>query len=87
MKREYELLSGEKIDHSILSKEEREHISTIEKLVENSADYFEVYRQIYRPLLEGRGGFNAKDLRQIYDSAGYKILVDLLERYRQKSFG
>jgi len=81
----YTTLNGEKIDLSRLSKEEQEHISTVEKLIENSADYFEVWRRIDHPLKQGKN-FTSESLRELYDSPRYKVLVDLLGRYRQKTF-
>lgn len=85
MKKEYELLSGEKIDLSTLSKEEQEHVGKIEELIENAADYFEVERTAFAPLKEGKS-FNVQSLRTLYDSPRYKVLEDLVERYRQKCY-
>lgn len=86
MKKEYGCISGERIDYSTLTKEERKHISTIEKLIKNNADYFEIEREAFAPLKEGKS-FNAKNLVALYDSSRYKVLEDLVERYRQKCFG
>ncbi len=83
--KEYRLLSGEKINRSTLTKEERKHINTIEKLIESDADYFEVERDAFAPLKEGKS-FNVGSLRALYESPRYKILEDLVERYRQKVF-
>ena len=85
MKKEYELLSREKIDLSLCSTDECEHISKIEKLIESSADYFEVYRQAFVPLQEGKH-FTGEDLRKLRASPHYKIALDLVERHRQKYF-
>ena len=86
MKQEYETISGEKIARSALSKEEQQHISRIEKLINQSADYFEVYREALAPLLEGKY-FNARSLSALYSSPNYKVLEDLVERYHKKCFG
>lgn len=82
---EYRLLSGEIIYVSTLPEEAQRHISRIESLVQESADYFEVEREAFAPLKEGKS-FNVKSLRALYDSPRYKVLEDLVERYRQKCF-
>ena len=84
--KEYELLSGEKVDLSLLPTEDCEHISKIEKLIEVSADYFEVYRQAPAPLLDGKS-FNARSLSALYSSPQYRVLEDLVGRYHKKCFG
>ncbi len=86
MKREYELLSGEKIDLSTLSLEEQGGISEIEKLIANQEDYLVVDNRLHALVLEERRIYSGKSLAQLYNSASYKILEDLLERYRQKVF-
>ena len=81
----YELLSGGVVDASTLSKGAQKHIKSIECLVQGSKDYFEVYRQAFVPLKEGKH-FTAEELRQLHESAHYQISSDLVERYWQKFF-
>ncbi|MBI5066543.1 hypothetical protein HZA97_10025 [Candidatus Woesearchaeota archaeon] len=83
--KEYELLSGEKIDFSSLSDAEQEHVGEVEKLIAESVDYFEVWRRIDQPLKQGKN-FTSESLRELYNSPRYKLLVDLLERYRRKTY-
>lgn len=87
MKKDYETLSGEKIDVSALSQKEREEVSEIERMIAEGEDYFTVDRRVHAPLIEGRAGLQAKDCVEIYNSPKCKITFDLLERYRQKCFG
>ena len=82
----YTLQSGELIDVSTLPEEARKHVSQIEHLIANSADYLEVDRQAFIPLLEGKH-FTAQDLEKLHASPHYKIVFDLVERYWQKCFG
>ncbi len=81
----YELLSGEMIDASRLPEEAQKHVSHIESLVRESEDYFEVYRQAFVPLKEGKS-FTAEELRKLHQSDHYKIALDLVERYRKQLF-
>lgn len=85
MKEEYESLSGEKIDISTLSESEQEHLSEIEKLIENSADFFEVERKALAPLIEGKL-FTAQSLTELHHSPRYKVMLDLVTRYWQKLY-
>lgn len=87
MKKEYELLSGEKIDCSTLSLEEQERISEIEKLIANQEDYLVMDSRLHALVLEERRIYSGKSLAQLYNSTSYKILEDLLERYHKKCFG
>lgn len=82
---EYILLSGEKIHLDKLSEEEQKHISEIEQLIADSTDYFEVWSRIDKPLKQGKS-FTSESLRELCNSPRYKVLVDLLKRYRQKTF-
>jgi len=83
--KKYELLSGETIDVSTLPEETQKHVSQIEDLIASSADYFEVERGAFAPLMEGKS-FNVGSLRALYESPRYKVLEDLVERYRRKYF-
>jgi len=83
--KQYKLLSGETIDASILPEEGQKHVSQIEDLIASSADYFEVKRGAFAPLMEGKS-FNVGSLRSLYESPRYKVIEDLVERYRQKYF-
>ncbi len=82
---DYTLLSGEKISLDKLSEEEQKHIGEIEQLIADSTDYFEVWRRIDNPLKLNKS-FTSESLRELYNSPRYKVLVDLLKRYRQKTF-
>lgn len=79
----YETLSGEIFEVSTLPEEAQKHVSQIEKLVGASADYFEVYRQAFAPLKEGKS-FTAEELRKLHRSPHYLIALDLVERYWKK---
>ena len=81
----YTLLSGEKIDLSPLSEEECRHIDAVESLIEQSSDYFKVFRSVYAPITEGKS-FDTASLHSVYASSRYKVVADMLERYRQKLF-
>ncbi|MDO8511057.1 MAG: hypothetical protein Q7S55_02725 [Nanoarchaeota archaeon] len=83
---EYKLLSGEIIYVSRLPEEAQKHISRIESLVQESEDYFEVYRQAFVPLKE-RKHFTAARLRELHDSPYYKVILDLVQRHWQKTVG
>lgn len=63
----YELLSGETIDILVLPEEAQKHICQIEDLVSSSADYFEVGREAFAPLLEGKH-FTTKSLTELHNS-------------------
>lgn len=82
---EYTTLSGESIDLSILTGEEKAHIDSVEECITNSEDYFEVYRCAFVRLKEGKS-FTAKSLYELHESTRYKVVSDLVERYRQKTF-
>lgn len=82
---EYTTLSGETIDVSTLTNEENIHIGEVEKLIENSEDYFDVYRCAFVRLKEGEF-FTPKDLHELEESSRYKVVSDLVERYRQRVF-
>ncbi len=79
----YTLRSGETIDISCLRDTDREHISRIEKLIADSADYHEVYREAFAPLKEGRG-FTAKSLLELHNTPQYKIVLDMVTRYWER---
>ena len=86
----YELLSGEKIKLKKLKKNEREHIQSLEKCVEecenhDNEDYFHIYRQAMVPIKEGKY-FTAKTLQALHDSPYYKVVSDLVTRYWYKCF-
>ena len=83
--KEYKLLSGEVIELSKLSEEGQKQVSEIERLIAQSVDYFEVYRQAFVPLKEGKY-FDAKELQQLHQSLQYKVVSDLVARYHQKLF-
>lgn len=88
MEKKYETLSGEKIDLSQLAEDEQKHISGVEELIGNSADYFEVERAAFAPLKEGKS-FDVKRLTELHGSLRYKVLLDMVERYgkRQNLYG
>ncbi len=85
MNKWYTALNGNAIDRTLLKPDAQEHISTIENLIAASADYFEVYRQAFVPLQEGKH-FTAGTLQKLHDSSHYKIIFDLIQRYYQKLF-
>lgn len=82
---QYTLLSGEQIDLSALSAEEWKHVDEVEGMIKDSKDYLGICRSVYYPLLSGKS-WNSPDLRQLQASVCYRLLSDLLERYRQKLF-
>lgn len=85
MSEEYTLLSGEVIDTSVLSEEEKKHVSKIEDLINNFEDYFEVYRQAYSPMVLNIY-LTPKVVHELRNSARYKIILDLMTIYHREMF-
>lgn len=76
----YTLLNGRKINLESLSKQEREHVKNIEKLIADNEDYDDVYRQAFAPLEEGKS-FTPQTIVELFNSRVYKITMDLMQQY------
>jgi len=86
MDKTYELVSGEEINLENLQTHEIKHIESIEEIINSCEqhgrkDYFYVSGEAFKPILVGKGG---QSLVSFLKTPFYKVVRDLVERYRQK---